>query len=84
MAVIPVINSESSKIGTRLGIISAAVGIGALIGSPVCGAIIASNKGSYAGAQAFSGGTLLVGGLVVLAAREVKRRQDQKQLWTKI
>ncbi|KAK7177436.1 riboflavin transporter MCH5, partial [Paraphaeosphaeria sporulosa] len=68
MAVVPVINSDTSKIGARLGIISASVGIGALIGSPVCGSIIASGKGSYAGAQAFSGSTLLLGGLVVLAA----------------
>ncbi|KAL5394807.1 hypothetical protein PMIN02_004655 [Paraphaeosphaeria minitans] len=84
MAVVPIINSDSSKMGARLGIISAAVGIGALIGSPISGAIIASDKGSYAGAQAFSGSTLLVGGLVVLAAREVKRRQDQKGFWTKM
>lgn len=84
MAVVPTINSDSSKIGARLGIISAAVGIGALIGSPVSGAIIASDNGSYAGAQAFSGGTLLVGGLVLLAAREVKRQQNHKKLLTKM
>jgi predicted MFS family arabinose efflux permease len=84
MAVVAVINSDSSKTGARLGIISAAVGIGALIGSPVSGAIIASNDGSYVGAQAFSGGTLLVGGLVVLTAREVKRRQDHNGFLTKM
>lgn len=84
MAVVAVINSDASKIGVRLGIVSAAVGIGALIGPPVCGAIMASNDGSYTGAQAFSGSTLLVGGLVVLAAREAKRRQDHNAFLTKM
>ncbi|KAF9691274.1 hypothetical protein EKO04_010774 [Ascochyta lentis] len=84
LAVVPVINSDISKIGARLGIISAAVGIGALIGSPISGVIIASNGGSYAGAQAFSGSTLVAGGFVVLAAREAKRRQDRKSFWSKM
>jgi MFS family permease len=84
MAVVPIINSDPTKIGARLGIVSAAVGIGALIGSPVSGAIIASNKGSYTGAQVFSGSTLLVGGVVILVSRELKRRQDKKPFWTKM
>jgi MFS family permease len=84
MAVVPVVNSDPSKIGARMGIVSAAVGIGALIGSPVSGAIIASSNGSYVGAQVFSGTTLLVGGMVVLASRETKRRQDQKIFWSKM
>ena len=84
IAVVPIINSDSSKMGARMGIILASVGVGALIGSPIAGAIIASNKGSYAGAQTFSGSALFVGGLAVLAAREVKRRQDRKGFWDKI
>jgi hypothetical protein len=55
----------------------AAIGIGALLGSPVCGAIILSNDGSYAVAQAFSGSVLVAGGLIILAAQEVKRRQNK-------
>ncbi|KAK3209585.1 hypothetical protein GRF29_44g38403 [Pseudopithomyces chartarum] len=84
IAVVPIINSDSSKMGARMGFILASVGVGALIGSPISGAIIASNKGSYAGAQTFSGSALFVGGLAVLAAREVKRRQDRKEFWDKI
>lgn len=84
IAVVPIINSDSSKMGARMGFILASVGVGALIGSPISGAIIASNKGSYAGAQTFSGSALFVGGLTVLAAREVKRRQDRKEFWDKI
>ena len=81
MAVVPVINSDSCKIVRRSELV---VGIDALIGSPVSGAITASNKGSYTGAQAFSESILLVGGLVVLPSREVKRRQDQKGFWTRM
>ncbi|KAH7349165.1 major facilitator superfamily domain-containing protein, partial [Pyrenochaeta sp. MPI-SDFR-AT-0127] len=84
LAVVPVITSDMSKIGARLGIIFGAIGFGALIGSPICGVIIASNGGSYAGAQAFSGSTLVAGGLVILAAREAKRRENQKDIWVKL
>ncbi|KAJ3530033.1 hypothetical protein NM208_g6113 [Fusarium decemcellulare] len=84
LAVATIICSDMSKIGAQLGIISAAVGVGALLGSPISGAIISLNEGSYTGAQAFSGSTLIVGGLFVLAAREVKRRQQQEGLWIKL
>jgi hypothetical protein len=81
---VPILNSDVSKIGARIGIISAALGIGALIGSPVSGAIISANGGSYTGAQVFSGSALIAGGLFILAAREIKRRQTQEKLWMKL
>jgi predicted MFS family arabinose efflux permease len=84
LAVVAIINSDMSKIGARLGIISAAVGIGALLGSPVSGAIISVGGGSYTGAQVFSGSTLVVGGLFVVASREVKRRQKHGDFWVKL
>ncbi|KAH7174861.1 major facilitator superfamily domain-containing protein [Fusarium flagelliforme] len=84
LAVVTVINSDASKIGARLGIISAAVGIGALLGSPVSGVIISAGGGSYTGAQVFSGSTLVVGGMFVLASREVKRRQKHADFWMKL
>ncbi|KAL5622371.1 hypothetical protein FOBRF1_001621 [Fusarium oxysporum] len=84
LAVVAIINSDMSKIGARLGIISAAVGIGALLGSPVSGAIISAGGGSYTGAQVFSGSTLVVGGLFVVASREIKRRQKQGGFWVKL
>lgn len=84
LAVVTIIGSDMSRIGARLGIISAAVGVGALLGSPLSGAIISGNGESYTGAQAFSGSTLIVGGLFVFAAREVKRRQQQESLWMKL
>lgn len=84
LAVVPVINADMSKIGARLGILFAVIGIGALIGSPICGVIIASNSGSYAGAQAFSGSTLVAGGLILLAARDARRRETRKGVWAKM
>ncbi|KAH6975742.1 major facilitator superfamily domain-containing protein [Ilyonectria destructans] len=84
LAVVTIISSDMSRIGARLGIISAGVGVGALLGSPLSGAIISGNGGSYTGAQAFSGSALIVGGLFVFAAREVKRRQQQESLWMKL
>ncbi|RBR24523.1 uncharacterized protein FIESC28_02719 [Fusarium coffeatum] len=84
LAVVTVINSDASKIGARLGIISAAVGIGALLGSPVSGVIISAGGGSYTGAQVFSGSALVVGGMFVLASREVKRRQKHADFWMKL
>ncbi|RKL05604.1 hypothetical protein BFJ70_g17095 [Fusarium oxysporum] len=84
LAVVIIINSDMSKIGARLGIISAGVGIGALLGSPISGAIISASGGSYVGAQIFSGSTLVVGGLLVLASREMKRRHEGQDLWMKL
>jgi MFS family permease len=84
LAVVTIINSDMSKIGARLGIISAGVGIGALLGSPISGAIISASGGSYVGAQIFSGSTLVVGGLFVLASRDMKRRHEGQGLWMKL
>ncbi|KIL85208.1 hypothetical protein FAVG1_11637 [Fusarium avenaceum] len=84
LAVVTIINSDMSKIGARLGIISAGVGIGALLGSPISGAIISASGGSYLGAQIFSGSTLVVGGLLVLASREVKRGHEGQGFWMKL
>ncbi|KAF2829586.1 MFS general substrate transporter [Ophiobolus disseminans] len=84
LAIVPVIISDTSKMGASFGIVFAAIGIGALLGSPVCGSIITSSGGSYAGAQAFSGSVLVAGGLIILAAREAKRRQKQEDVFVKM
>jgi MFS family permease len=84
LAIVPIIISDTSKMGASFGIVFASIGIGALLGSPVCGAIITSSGGSYTGAQAFSGSVLMAGGLIILAAREAKRRQNQEDVWVKM
>ncbi|TGO43604.1 hypothetical protein BOTNAR_1773g00020 [Botryotinia narcissicola] len=84
LAVVAVITTDMSKIGARLGIIFAAIGVGALIGSPICGIIIASNYGSYTGAQTFSGGALVLGGSIMIGAREARRREIHNSIWARI
>ncbi|PQE30052.1 major facilitator superfamily transporter protein [Rutstroemia sp. NJR-2017a WRK4] len=75
---------DLQKLGSRMGIVFAAIGIGALIGSPISGMLISKNGGSYLGAQVFSGSCLAIGALFTLAAREVKRRKSPGYFWMKI
>jgi predicted MFS family arabinose efflux permease len=76
-AAISVLNPDLQKLGSRMGIVFAAVGIGALIGSPIAGILISEAGGSYVGAQAFSGSSLVVGALLILAAQQVARRSKK-------
>jgi predicted MFS family arabinose efflux permease len=69
------LNSDPQKQGTRLGMVFGVLSFGALIGTPVAGALISSSGGSYVDAQVFAGTCLVGGGLLLLAAREVKRRK---------
>lgn len=57
---------------------------GALIGTPVAGALISGSGGSYVGAQVFAGSCLAVGGVLFVAAREVKRRKTGSGIWVKL
>ncbi|KAJ4252475.1 hypothetical protein NW762_011076 [Fusarium torreyae] len=75
---LPVLSKDLADIGLRIGVISGAVGIGALLGSPVSGAIISAGNGTYTGAQAFSGTVMAAGGLLTMWIREVRRRKEQK------
>lgn len=83
-AAVAVLNSDLRKVGSRLGIIFAAVGIGSLIGSPIAGVLITARNGSYVGAQAFSASALAAGALLILAAREIQRRKTSARFWSKL
>lgn len=83
-AAVAVLNSDLRKVGSRLGIVFAAVGIGSLIGSPIAGVLITARDGSYVGAQAFSGSALAAGALLILAAREIQRRKTSAMFWSKL
>ena len=76
-AAISVLNPDLQKLGSRMGIIFAGVGIGALIGSPIAGVLISAGGGSYMGAQAFSGSSLVAGALLILGAHEIRRRKKK-------
>lgn len=63
------ITKDMSKLGVRNGTSFAIISIAVLIGSPISGALISANDGKFYGLQAFAGGTLAVGTLVIFATR---------------
>lgn len=63
--------SELRQLGTRIGAVFSVQAIGALIGSPIGGAIVSSQNGSYLGLKIFCGCCMLLGCLSFLAARYV-------------
>ena len=78
------LNSDLQKQGTRMGMSFGILSFGALIGTPVAGALISGSGGSYVGAQIFAATCLAAGGLTFAAAREVKRRKVSGGLWMKL
>jgi predicted MFS family arabinose efflux permease len=78
------LNSDLQKQGTRMGMSFAVLSFGALIGTPVAGALISSSNGSYVGAQVFAGTCLSAGAAFFLAAREVKRRKVRGSILVKL
>lgn len=61
--------SKISEIGTRVGTAYAVMSFGALIGSPVGGAIVAVQGGRYLGLELFCGFSLLVSACIFVGAR---------------
>jgi MFS family permease len=70
-AMVASISTDMSKLGTRLGSIYAVSAVGALIGSPVAGAIVNRQHGKYEGLIVFSGVALVVGTVLAVGARQV-------------
>jgi len=62
---------DLSTVGTRIGMGLAFSGIGLLVGSPVAGAILRSERG-WLGLQLWSGAIILTSALCMLAARIAK------------
>jgi MFS family permease len=63
---------ELKDIGTRIGGAFAIQSIGALIGSPIAGAIVDSQGGDYLGLQLFCGLAMLLGMIFFIASRYVQ------------
>lgn len=64
--------SDIRQIGTRVGAAFAVQSIGALIGSPIGGAIVSAQNGDYVGLQVFCGVCISVGCLIFVMARVVQ------------
>lgn len=65
--VIVSITSDLSTVGGRMGLNTFCAAIGILIGTPIAGLLV--ERGSWASMQAFCGGTLLAGAMLVVATR---------------
>ncbi|KAM3546376.1 hypothetical protein ARSEF1564_000651 [Beauveria bassiana] len=63
------LSKDLSKSGTRIGMIFSVVSIAALTGPPLAGKLIDVRGGSYLGAQLWGGTCLIVGGLILAAAK---------------
>ena len=71
IAVIASVSSDKNVLGTRLGMSFAFIGLGALIGEPVAGAILGSSL-NWIGLIIWCGVVLLASSVIIGAARIVK------------
>ncbi|KAK3303010.1 major facilitator superfamily domain-containing protein [Chaetomium strumarium] len=69
------LTTDLRKAGVRMGMVFTIVSFASLAGPPIAGAIITAEGGSYYGAQAFAGATLVLGMVLMAAARMVKARR---------
>lgn len=77
--VIPFISPDADNLGTRIGLIYGAAGLGALIGNPVALAATGdvSTREGFVGAQIWQGVCALIGAaLFVLPSRHAKRNRN--------
>lgn len=78
------LTADSSKQGTRIGMIFTMVSFSVLSGPPIGGALVSALGGRYLGGQVFSGCCLTLGTAFLFAAREAKRRSKGGQFWMKV
>lgn len=73
------LTTDLRKAGVRMGMVFTIVSFATLAGPPIAGAIITAAAGDYYGAQAFAGATLLLGMVLMAAARTVKVRRLKRE-----
>jgi MFS family permease len=78
------LSSDPQKQGTQMGMVFSVLSFGCLIGTPVAGALISGSERGYFDAQIFAGTCLGAGGLLLVAAREVKRGKVSGDLLLKL
>ncbi len=64
--------SDLRQIGARSGVLLFVSSLGALTGSPVGGAIVTAQNGEYLGLKLFTGVTITLAAVVLVAARGVQ------------
>ncbi|KAI0121677.1 major facilitator superfamily domain-containing protein [Xylariales sp. AK1849] len=71
------LTTDLRKRGTRMGMTFTIVSFAVLTGNPIAGALITACGGSYVGAQAFTGVSIMVGMGFMFAARMARQRRTQ-------
>lgn len=71
---------DVSKLGIRMAMVFAVIGVACLTGSPIGGALIKAGEGSYLYAQLFAGCSISLGAALMLVARWVKEGWAPKKV----
>lgn len=74
------LTKDLSKAGTRIGMIFTVVSVAALTGPPLAGKLIEVSGGKYLGVQIWAGACLVLGGLLLIAARQASVLQESKDV----
>lgn len=83
-AALAALKFDPQKQGTRMGMVFAIIGLGALIGPPISGLLVSNSGGSYRNSQMFSASCMIAGLMLLVAAREVKRRREGWEFFAKM
>ncbi|KAL4919108.1 major facilitator superfamily domain-containing protein [Aspergillus aurantiobrunneus] len=76
-ATLSTLTTDLKKMGARMGMVMSVVGVAALIGSPIAGALVQRGDGDYLYSQMFMGSVIIVGTLNLVAARVAKLGGDR-------
>lgn len=71
-ATLSTLTTDLKKSGVRMGMVLSVVGVAALIGSPIAGALVQKADGHYLYAQMFMGTVIVAGNLTLSCARLAK------------
>ncbi|KAL4733393.1 major facilitator superfamily domain-containing protein [Aspergillus similis] len=71
-ATLSTLTTDLKKMGARMGMVMSVVGVAALIGSPIAGALVQRGNGDYLYAQMFMGSVIIAGTLNLIAARAAR------------
>ncbi len=63
------LTDDLSKLGTRMGMVFSVVAFATLTGSPLAGALIRADGGTYLGPQIWAGTSMLLGAVALTVAR---------------
>jgi MFS family permease len=63
------LTTDMTKMGVRMGMIFTVISFATLTGTPIAGALISTDGGNYLGMEMFSASLLMIGAIMLVAAR---------------